>query len=448
MIIEGVAPTASAVREGRTTAREVVAGALERIADLDGPIGAFVEVDPEQALADAEAVDLRHDRLALRLAGVPIAVKDLHDAAGYRTTYGSTLFADAEPTPFDSPIVARLRACGAVVVGKTNTPAFGWQPDTDGLLHGRTANPWDLSRSAGGSSGGSAAAVAGSMVALATGSDVGGSIRIPASLCGVAGFVPTAGRSDVTLGPGDGSMVRDGPIGALVADVALATAAIVEPGLRGGMSPPKTIGWSASPDGGPVDPQIAEVAEKAARICAERMGADFVDLGTEWEDPIDLWLPLAIVPMIEIRPPGECEGVEVEPGLAGLLDRFESMTGAEYAHVERAARAFGDRLRRIFRRVDLVVTPVTAGRAPGADGLGRIGDDRTRSWVRFTYPWNLTGCPVGTVPAGVDDEGMPIGIQIAGPRFGDEAVLTAMAKAEAGVGRISPPRPLVANDGG
>lgn len=429
---------AAAVRDSRMTARDVVEAALERVEAGDEGIRAFVRVDVEQALADAEAVDLRHDRFALPLAGVPIGVKDVHDAAGYPTTYGSTLFADPEPAAVDSAVVGRFKRAGAVVVGKTNTPAFGWQPDTDGLLHGRTANPWSRARSAGGSSGGSAAAVATGMVPLATGSDVGGSVRIPASVCGVCGFVPTAGRSEVTLGPADSLLVRDGPLGASVADVALAATTLLTPPPGRVGRRPRVLGWTASPDGGPVDPEIASVTERAARVYAERLGADLVDMGEMWEDPMDMWLPLTVVPMLEIAAPRNGPRPEVEKGLAALLDRFENLPAGAYADVERRGRRFGDRLRRVFRRVDLVLTPVTAGRAPADDGRGLIGADATRAWVRFTYPWNLAGCPVGSVPAGLDSDGMPVGLHVAGPLFGDERVLAAMATVESCVGRFRP----------
>ena len=178
------------------SAREAVAAALDNIERLDGELGAFVAVDGEAALAEAPAVD---DRIAAGedvgpLAGVPLAVKDLEDAAGYVTSRGSAAFAGGPPAAADSPLVERLRAAGCVVVGKTNTPELGWKPDTVNATFGATRNPWALDRSAGGSSGGSAAAVAAGLVPLATGSDGGGSIRIPCSATGLTGLKPSLGR--------------------------------------------------------------------------------------------------------------------------------------------------------------------------------------------------------------------------------------------------------------
>ncbi|HEY5252291.1 MAG TPA: amidase, partial [Acidimicrobiales bacterium] len=200
---ESVSELADQVRKGERSARDLVAHALARI-EADNPrLNAFVAVDGERALAVAESID---QRVASGgdpgpLAGIPIGVKDLEDAAGFVTTLGSPLLADAEPARVDSPLVARLTAAGCVVVGKTNTPELGWKPDTDNGLFGPTLNPWNLEHTPGGSSGGSAAAIAAGMVPLATGSDGGGSIRIPAACCGLSGMKASMGR--VPMGGAD-----------------------------------------------------------------------------------------------------------------------------------------------------------------------------------------------------------------------------------------------------
>src|SRR4051812_35995549 len=191
-----VAQLAQDVSTKRISARELVGAALARIEEVDNKVNAFVAVDEERALADAAAIDAR---LAAGedvgpLAGVPIGVKDLEDAAGFRTTQGSAVYADSAVMEADSPLVERLKAAGCVVVGKTNTPEGGHKADTINPLFGATANPWDLTRTAGGSSGGSAAAIAAGLVPLCTGSDGGGSIRIPSSVCGISGMKASLGR--------------------------------------------------------------------------------------------------------------------------------------------------------------------------------------------------------------------------------------------------------------
>src|SRR5688572_26521057 len=218
-----VAALAADVSAKRTSARELVGAALSRIEEIDPRVNAFVALDGERALADAASIDARiaAGEDVGPLAGIPIGVKDLEDAAGFRTTQGSAVYADSPVATTDSALVDRLKAAGCVVVGKTNTPELGWKADTVNPLFGATRNPWDLGRSAGGSSGGSAAAIAAGLVPLCTGSDGGGSIRIPSSICGLSGLKPSLGR--VPMGgpkaPGWGDMSTKGPMARRIRDV-------------------------------------------------------------------------------------------------------------------------------------------------------------------------------------------------------------------------------------
>src|SRR5690606_34540672 len=213
-----VADLAEQVSSRKVSARELVQASLDRIERLDGEVGAFVAVDGDAALAEAAGID---DRVARGddvgpLAGIPLAVKDLDDATGFTTSRGSVAFADDPPADADSPLVERLRAAGCVIVGKTNTPELGWKADTVNEAFGGTRNPWALDRSAGGSSGGSAAALAAGMVPLATGTDGGGSIRIPSAATGLSGMKCSPGRI-----PGTGwlGLSTSGPMARRIRDV-------------------------------------------------------------------------------------------------------------------------------------------------------------------------------------------------------------------------------------
>ena len=216
---------AERVNQGETTAVAVVTDALDAIEQLNQSLNAFCAVDPEHALQAAAEVDARRSRGDhLPLAGVPFGVKDLEDAAGYVTSFGSAFHVDDAPAASDSELVRRLRQAGAVVVGKTNTPEFGYKGKTDNVPFGATKNPWQQSRSPGGSSGGSAAALAAGMIPLATGSDGGGSIRIPAALCGLSGIKTSQGRipNGGPKPPGSGLLTVKGPMTVRIRDAAFA----------------------------------------------------------------------------------------------------------------------------------------------------------------------------------------------------------------------------------
>ena len=284
--VEGLAQQ---VRDRQVSARELTQGALDRIGALDGDLHAFLSVDGERALADAALLD---ERLASGedvgpLAGVPIGVKDLEDAIGFTTTHGSVLSADDAPAMADSLLVARLRRAGCIVVGKTNTPEMGCKADTSNGLGPATVNPWNQERSAGGSSGGSASAVASGMVPMATASDGGGSIRIPAAICGLTGFKPTLGRVPVggPTPPAWADLSAKGPLTRRATDAAAVLDAVVGPDptdLRSlpqpraawrpqldELGPPRRVVWSPTLGYAPVDAGVAEVC----RAAVERLDA-------------------------------------------------------------------------------------------------------------------------------------------------------------------------------
>jgi aspartyl-tRNA(Asn)/glutamyl-tRNA(Gln) amidotransferase subunit A len=338
-----VADLAAEVSSRALSAREVVTAAVERIEALDPEIGAFVAVDGDAAVAEAESVDAR---LAAGedvgpLAGVPVAVKDLEDAAGFTTSRGCVQFADDPPATEDSALVERLRAAGCVVVGKTNTPELGWTGDTYNPTFGATRNPWALDRSPGGSSGGSAAAVAAGMVPLATGSDGGGSIRIPSAATGLTGLKPSLGRvpSGGASPPDWPGLSTRGPMVRRARDLALVLDAVVGPDASDLSSlplpesswsrslvdvhPPRRVAWSPTLGYGRTDGEVRAVCEAAV----ERLAG----LGTEVEqvddvfaaDPFGDWLSLVGVFHLRTLEPARADPeawAGVTPGLADLVD--------------------------------------------------------------------------------------------------------------------------------
>lgn len=306
-----VLETAAAVRSGSTTAVEIVRQALERIDQRDPGLNAIVARDDERALAQAAAIDARlarddHDELPL--AGVPLVVKDTEDTIGYRTTHGSRLYAEAPLADRDSVLVTRLKAAGCVVVGKSNTPEFACSADTTNLVFGSTRNPYDPQRMAGGSSGGSAVAVASGMVPLGTASDGGGSIRIPASACGLPGFKPSLGRvPDGGPHPVDWPLITTrGVLTRTVTDLIAVLDVIVGPDptdLRSLPAPaepfsigvdraalPRRVAWSPSLGYGWTEPSVlAACAAAVARLAAD--GVEIVEIDRIFDsEPFEIWV--------------------------------------------------------------------------------------------------------------------------------------------------------------
>ena len=288
---------ARGVRQGRLTAASLVDHALDQIGRHNDQLNAFVAVDGERARSAAEAVD-RKVAAGIDpgpLAGIPLGVKDLEDAAGFVTSHGSPAFADDPVADSDSPMVARLVAAGCVVVGKTNTPELGWKSDTDNTVFGATLNPWNLDHSPGGSSGGSAAAVAAGMVPLATGSDGGGSIRIPSSCCGLSGVKPSLGRvpSGGSLPPDWQHLSTRGPMARRLADVVAALDVVVGPDpsdLRSlprpeaswlatleDAKPPRKVAWSPTLGYAEVDAEVLAICERAVEVMAS-LGTEVVEV--------------------------------------------------------------------------------------------------------------------------------------------------------------------------
>lgn len=453
---------AQAVRERQVSARELVSTALARVELLNPRINAVVALDGERAMAEADALDQEalhepHGPASGPLAGIPIVVKDLEDAEGFVTSRGSAAFAGSGPASSDSPLVARLKAAGCIVIGKSNTPELGWKADTSNSTFGATANPWSLDHSPGGSSGGTAAAVAAGMVPLGTGSDGGGSIRIPSSCCGLSGFKPSLGRvpSGGREAPDWHHLSTKGVLARRMADVVAALEVAVGPDPTDLRSLPRPeASWSAAladprvpnvvayaPTLGyaPVDAEVRRACE-AAVSTLESLGAEVVEVDPVFEeDPVDHWLVLTMAYNLRTLAPFRGTEVwqQVDPLLAAQLDwAAEEMTALQVVAAEDRCHQLNWRLVEIFRRARLLVTPTCAGVPPPRHlgGQGLVNGEVDANWVRFTYPFNMTRSPAASVCVGTSEGGLPIGVQLVGPQHADLVVIRAAAALEEAVG--------------
>jgi aspartyl-tRNA(Asn)/glutamyl-tRNA(Gln) amidotransferase subunit A len=454
--LETACEIAEAVRGREASAIEVTRAALARVASANPALNAFVYVDGERALREAAAIDaaIAAGRDPGELAGVPIGVKDLEGVEGMPLTMGSRAFVDNIATR-DSVQVARLRAAGAVVLGKTNTPEFGYKGFTENRLFGATGNPWNPALTPGGSSGGSAAAVGAGMVPIATGSDGGGSVRIPASFCGIYGLKPSAGRIPLAgdTYPHWSTHSHCGPLARTVRDAAryLDIAAGPHPNDLHSLDAPgghyeadlngpplrlRRVAWSPDLGYAAVDASVARVAGAAARRLADALGAELVDAHPAFDDPMATWLRLAApgdAALIDSMTPAQRE--LLEPGFIRFAESARGITAVAYAQALAERHLLNRVMTLFFEEYDLLLTPTVSappfraeGPPPTAIGGRDVGP---AGFIPFTYPFNVTGHPAASAPAGLDETGMPVGLQIVGPRFGDSLVLRASALFEA-----------------
>ncbi len=462
---ESVVGLAEQVRRGELSAAALVDHALDRIAALNPAINAFVAVDEDRARAMAETIDTEVSGGGDPgpLAGIPIGVKDLEDAAGFITTHGSVAFADGAPAAADSPLVARLVAAGCVVMGKTNTPELGWKADTDNPVFGPTLNPWNLEHSPGGSSGGSAAAIASGMVPLATGSDGGGSIRIPSSCCGLSGMKPSLGRV-----PGGGASPPDwqnlstkGVMARRLVDVVAALDLTVGPDptdLRSlprpeaswiatleDPKPPRRVAWSPTLGYAEVDAEVLAICERAVETMAS-LGTEVVEVDSVFPaDPVGEWLTLSGV--YNLRTLDEIRGTpaweRVDPLLAATIESATAVSALDVVRADDACHMLNLRLVELFHDVRLLITPTVAALPPprSLGGQGIVNGMPDYNWVKFTYPFNMTRSPAATVCAGLSSSGLPVGVQLVGPQHADLVVLRSAAALEEALAFAHLPNP-------
>ena len=450
LLAQSAATQAALVRSGEISARELVQATLDEIERRDPEINAFATVCGERALAEADLVCPGDPR---PLCGVPVGIKDLLSAtAGLPTTHGSYALGDWI-ADHDSAHVRRLSDAGAIIVGKTTTPELGVRPVTESARFGTTRNPWNPELAAGGSSGGSAAAVAAGIVALADGSDLGGSIRIPAACCGVIGLKPSRGR--VSIGPdfgdvGAGAPV-DGPIARTVLDVATALDAIAgyEPGDHHWLpDPPQSFADAAqrpvgrlqiqvalqAPMGVPVDVEPREAAQRSAATLAA-LGHDVQQGTPDWEDDTfaDAWSTFATTSMQHIirvleRLHGQpIDPERLEPATRDWLANQPPVDAIEYLEAHERLRAFSRRVLHGWSPEQVLLTPTLTRLPPpiGTQAQAGVTDDAVR-FSALVRIWNVTGQPAISLPLHQTDHGVPVGIQLVAPP-GREDLLLALA---------------------
>ncbi len=443
---------AAQIRRGKVSPVEVVDAVLDRIGRLNGQLNAYVTVTADEARRAARAAERALGRRRATLGplhGVPFSVKDVVITKGVRTTFGTRLFSDNVPTE-DAPMVARLKAAGAIMIGKTNTPTFGWLGATHNLLFGATRNPWGRDRTPGGSSGGASAAVAAGLAPIGVGTDGGGSIRIPASFAGIFGHKPSYGRIATYPASGAWSLSHIGPMTRTVADAALAMQVCAGPDERDPYSLPrdgvdyvrairsgvKGLRVAYAEDLGnltAVDPEVRVSAARAARAFRE-LGCRVEVVAPRWPSPGDCWFEIFCGGIATRLLPYRDRKDDIEPGLQEIIAATAANPPARYVQAWFDRLAWWQHPRALFERYDLLLTPTVA--CPpfpiGLDGPGEVAGKTVTSygWIPYTYPFNLTGQPAASVPCGFTKDGLPIGLQIVGRRFDDATVLRAAAAFE------------------
>ncbi len=435
------------VREKQSSPVEILEAHLAAIERANPVVNAIVTVALDQAreAARAAAAAVMRGEALGPLHGVPVGIKDITPTAGIRTTWGSTLFADHVPAE-DAEVVRRIKRAGGIVIGKTNTPEFAAGGNTVNRVFGATRNPWDLERSASGSTGGGAAALAAAMIPLAEGTDFGGSVRTPAAFCGVVGLRTTAGlvpRLPITLPWHDQSVT--GPMARDVADCALfldamtgfsavsplsvppaweSAAAIVErtDSLRG-------VRLAYAPAIGPtgIDPEVARLCRDAA-FALERHGASIEEIAFDLSDGRDAFVTLRGEAMVGNHLARLEKLGELDPNLAGNIRLGLGVQILDIARAEHKRAEIWHRWRALFERHDLLLTPTTPvlpfpveQNYPTEIAGRRL--ENYMDWLAQTFLVSLAGLPAASVPAGLSASRLPVGLQIVGPRLSEPRIL-------------------------
>ena len=436
----------AAYRAKRLSPVDVTDATLSRIAMHNDAVNAFVVIDADKAILSARESESRWERgePLSPIDGVPTTLKDTMLAKGWSTLRGSKTTDPSAERDTDAPPVARLREAGAIFLGKTTTPEFGWKGVTDSALSGVTRNPWNTSRTTGGSSGGAVAAAALGMGILHTGTDAGGSVRIPASFTGVFSLKPTYGKVPAWPASPFGTLSHTGPITRTVRDAAAMLNVMARPDIRD---------WTALPADGTnylegiehgveglriafsltlghvkiVNPEIAELVTAAAQSF-EKLGATVEEIDPDLTDAESIFRThwFASAAAAEKSVPVDKRYL-LDQGLRKIMERGRNVAAADYIEAASGRAAIGERMQAFFQDYDLLLTPgqpLPAFKA-GIEFPDGFGFERWHEWTPFTYPFNLTQQPAANVPCGFTSEGLPAGLQIVGPLFADALVLRA-----------------------
>lgn len=450
-----VAALLKAYRRQKLSPVVVTQAALARITALNGDLNALCHVDAKGALAAARRAEKQYAAgNAPLLAGVPVTVKDWFHVKGWPTRFGSRLSSDAPQTE-DSPLVARLRDAGAVFLGKTTLPEYGHKGVTDSPLYGVTRNPWDQGKTTGGSSGGAAAAAATGMGFLHFGSDAGGSVRIPASFCGVFGFKPSPGIVPSYPPSLFSTLSAAGPLTRCVEDAALALDIISQPDGRDWHALPITtpsfaknlkkplrklkIAYAESINDIRMNDDVAKVMREKIKILSRFGTVEKVHLDVP--DVIDVfnkhWMAVASYMVADYS---AAQKKKIDPRLLNWAARGDKLKLHDYLAAERARMNIGAYFKNILDRFDVLITPTTAmtafdtGTNMPRNKQGKLWED----WTPFTYPANLARLPAASLPVGVTKSGLPVGMQVMGGYLKDVAVMQFCAHLEREIGFMPP----------
>lgn len=426
---------------------EVTRAMLDQVERLNPTVNAYCLVDPETTLALARESEQRYtDGGATGLVeGVPVAVKDVFLTPMWPTLKGSRTTAAATTLDKAAPSVAALARHGYVPLGKTTTPEFGWKGVTDNPIDGVSRNPWNPDRTPGGSSGGSAAAVALGMAPLALGTDAGGSVRIPAAFCGVVGHKPSFGEVPHWPASPFGTLAHAGPLTWTVEDCALMMNVLTEADDRDINAVPRRsidylravregerldglrIAFSASLGYVDVDPEV-EAAVKASVAVFESLGATVVETDPGFASPMGAFGHLFYSGAANaMRDLGTSKRALMDPELVAVAEKASRLTMLDYLGAVNTRSAISERMAVFHRKYDLLLTPTLplTAFAAGREVPEDWPNSRWPSWTPFTYPFNMTGQPALSVPCGFDSQGLPIGLHLVGRRFDDATVLRA-----------------------
>lgn len=445
--------TARRIADRSLSAVEATEAALARLEETEPRLNAFAHVDRTGAIRAAEAADAavrRGDRLG-PLHGVPVSVKDLIDVAGLPAEYGS-LTLKGNVAPADAPSVERLRTAGAIILGKSTTSEFGYRGYTKSLAHGNTRNPWDLTRTPGGSSGGAVASVAAGVTPIALGTDGGGSIRMPSAITGLVGIKATSARIPVWPASATPTLAHVGPIARTVEDAALLMRTCAGPDRRDPFSLMAPIGDEPAPQQarklrvafsptlgyGRVDAGVADVVETAVRKLAgafdhiERVETVCEEEGEILAAEFIGGCSARLGDLIDTAPDA------IDPPLLAAIRDFRKTSVDRYTRLLRRRHVHRERLRQFFERTDILITPSTPCTAWSID-VGVPPGHEKGVWSYFTYPFNLSGQPAASLPCGSTREGLPVGLQLVAPLCAEAELIAALRLAEQVLGQASTP---------